>query len=76
MLAAQTGMLIVSALLTLTTYLGAITPLTLLFFTLAVGCGTALNGPAWQRPGVASVGAVAGRAEGSAAGDRAEHHRL
>ena len=48
MLAAQTGMLIVSALLTLTTYLGAITPLTLLFFTLAVGCGTALNGPAWQ----------------------------
>lgn len=48
MLAAQTGMLVVSALLTLTTYLGAITPLTLLFFTLAVGCGTALNGPAWQ----------------------------
>ncbi|HJS11749.1 MFS transporter [Sphingopyxis sp.] len=48
MLAAQTGMLIVSALLTLTTYLDAITPLTLLFFTLAVGCGTALNGPAWQ----------------------------
>ncbi len=48
MLAAQTGMLIVSAALTLTTYLGAITPLSLLFFTLAVGCGTALNGPAWQ----------------------------
>lgn len=48
MLAAQTGMLIVSAALTLTTYLDAITPLTLLFFTLAVGCGTALNGPAWQ----------------------------
>ena len=48
MLAAQTGMLIVSTLLTLTTYMGAITPLTLLFFTLAVGCGTALNGPAWQ----------------------------
>ena len=48
MLAAQTGMLIVSAALTLTTYLDAITPLSLLFFTLAVGCGTALNGPAWQ----------------------------
>src|SRR3546814_6853186 len=48
MLAAQTGMLIVSAALTLTTYMDAITPLTLLFFTLAVGCGTALNGPAWQ----------------------------
>src|SRR3546814_9750976 len=37
MLAAQTGMLIVSAALTVTTYLDAITPLTLLFFTLAVG---------------------------------------
>ncbi|MBN8844186.1 MAG: MFS transporter [Sphingomonadales bacterium] len=48
MLAAQTGMLIVSAALTITTWIGAITPLLLLFFTLAVGCGTALNGPAWQ----------------------------
>lgn len=48
MLAAQTGMLLVSAALTVTTWLGAITPLLLLFFTLAVGCGTALNGPAWQ----------------------------
>src|SRR3546814_8395808 len=48
MLAAQTVMLIVSAALTVTTYLDAITPLTLLFFMLAVGCGTALNGPAWQ----------------------------
>ena len=32
----------------MTTWLGATTPLSLLFFTLAVGCGTALNGPAWQ----------------------------
>ncbi len=48
MLAAQTGMLLVSAALTITTWMGAITPLLLLFFTLAVGCGTALNGPAWQ----------------------------
>jgi MFS family permease len=48
MLAAQTGMLLVSAALTVTTWLGATTPLSLLFFTLAVGCGTALNGPAWQ----------------------------
>ena len=48
MLAAQTGMLLVSAALTLTTWLDAITPLSLLFFTLAVGCGTALNGQAWQ----------------------------
>ena len=48
MLAAQTGMLLVSAALSLTTWLGAITPALLLFFTLSVGCGTALNGPAWQ----------------------------
>jgi MFS family permease len=57
MLAAQTGMLIVSAALTLTTYLDAITPLSLLFFTLAVGCGTALNGPAWQASVRLQVGA-------------------
>src|SRR3546814_4745155 len=48
MLAAQTGMLIVSALLALTTWMGAMNPLLLLCFTLAVGCGTALNAPAWQ----------------------------
>jgi len=48
MLAAQSGMLIVSAALTVTTWIGAISPLLLLFFTLSVGCGTALNGPAWQ----------------------------
>jgi len=48
MLAAQSAMLIVSAALTVTTWMGAISPLLLLFFTLAVGCGTALNGPAWQ----------------------------
>src|SRR3546814_1981593 len=46
--AAQTGMLIVSALLALTTWMGAMNPLLLLCFTLAVGCGTALNAPAWQ----------------------------
>lgn len=48
MLAAQSGMLLVSAALTVTTWIGALSPLLLLFFTLAVGCGTALNGPAWQ----------------------------
>jgi len=48
MLAAQSGMLLVSAALTITTWMGAISPALLLFFTLAVGCGTALNGPAWQ----------------------------
>ncbi|MGN6597127.1 MFS transporter [Sphingopyxis terrae] len=48
MLAAQSAMLIVSAALTVTAWMGALTPLLLLGFTLAVGCGTALNGPAWQ----------------------------
>ena len=48
MLAAQIGMLLVSALLAVLTYLGAIGPLALLALTLAVGAGTALNAPAWQ----------------------------
>ena len=48
MLAAQAGMLVVSATLAVLTLLGQIGPLSLLACTLAVGCGTALNGPAWQ----------------------------
>jgi len=48
MLAAQTGMLAVSAGLAVTTALGLITPVMLLMFTLALGTGTALNAPAWQ----------------------------
>ena len=48
MLAAQTGMLVVSALLAVLTYAGAIGPLGLLVLTFAVGAGTALNAPAWQ----------------------------
>ncbi|QGN56434.1 MFS transporter [Novosphingobium sp. Gsoil 351] len=48
MLAAQSGMLLVSALLAVLTYAGAIGPLALIALTLAVGTGTALNGPAWQ----------------------------
>lgn len=48
MLAAQIGMLVTSALLALTTWLGLITPYLLLAFTLGVGIGTALNSPAWQ----------------------------
>ena len=48
MLAAQTGMLAVSALLAVLTYAGAIGPFALIALTLAVGTGTALNGPAWQ----------------------------
>lgn len=48
MLAAQVGMLAVSALLAGLTYAGLITPILLLAFTLTVGIGTALNSPAWQ----------------------------
>lgn len=48
MLAAQGAMLIASAALAALTWSGGIGPLSLLAFTLAVGCGTALNGPAWQ----------------------------
>ncbi|WP_455269314.1 MFS transporter [Rhizobium herbae] len=52
MLVAQCFMLCVSALLTLCTYFGLISPWLLLFFTFLIGCGTALNNPSWQ----ASVG--------------------
>ncbi|MEN3746725.1 MFS transporter [Sphingomonas sp. HF-S3] len=52
MLAAQCFMLAVSAMLALGAWLGWITPWLLLVFTFLIGCGTAVNGPAWQ----ASVG--------------------
>ncbi|MBP2235990.1 MFS family permease [Sinorhizobium kostiense] len=52
MLVAQGFMLGVSALLTLSAYFGLVTPWLLLIFTFLIGCGTALNNPAWQ----ASVG--------------------
>lgn len=48
MLAAQSGMLLASAMLAALTYAGHVGPLSLLLFTFAVGTGTALNGPAWQ----------------------------
>ena len=48
MLAAQGGMLVVSAALAVMSEAGAITPVLLLCFTFAVGAGTALNSPAWQ----------------------------
>ena len=48
MLAAQWMMLAASALLALLAWSGGIGPGSLLAFTLLVGCGTALNGPAWQ----------------------------
>ncbi|MEP6786431.1 MAG: MFS transporter [Sphingomonadales bacterium] len=52
MLCAQFFMLGVSALLAAFAWAGWLTPWGLLAFTFLVGCGTALNGPAWQ----ASVG--------------------
>lgn len=48
MLAAQIGMLVVSAVLAVMTWLDLITPYLLLGFTISVGIGTALNSPAWQ----------------------------
>ncbi|HQS71267.1 MAG TPA: MFS transporter [Novosphingobium sp.] len=48
MLAAQTGMLMVSAVLAGLSFTGNIGPYSLLALTLMVGMGTALNGPAWQ----------------------------
>lgn len=52
MLVAQFFMLVVSITLTLFAWYGLITPWLLLSFTFLIGCGTALNNPAWQ----ASVG--------------------
>ncbi len=48
MLIAQIFMLVVSAFLAVAAYLGMVTPWLLLFFTFLIGCGSALNGPAWQ----------------------------
>ncbi|MFY8193501.1 MAG: MFS transporter, partial [Novosphingobium sp.] len=48
MLAAQTGMLVVSSVLAVLAYTGGVGPFSLLALTLMVGMGTALNGPAWQ----------------------------
>ncbi len=58
MLAAQGFMLAVSVGLAVCTWAGLITPWLLLAFTFLIGCGTALNGPAWQ----ASVGDMVPRA--------------
>ena len=58
MLVAQGFMLAVSVGLAVCTWAGLITPWLLLGFTFLIGCGTALNGPAWQ----ASVGDMVPRA--------------
>lgn len=52
MMVAQGFMFSISALLATAAYLDWITPWVLLAFTFLIGCGTALNNPAWQ----ASVG--------------------
>ncbi|MHA6722376.1 MFS transporter [Sphingomonas sp. RS2018] len=52
MLVAQVFMLVVSLLLSVAAWFGALTPWLLLAFTFLIGTGAALNGPAWQ----ASVG--------------------
>jgi len=48
MLAAQLFMLAVSLALSIFAWTGLITPWVLLLFTFLIGCGAALNGPAWQ----------------------------
>jgi MFS family permease len=52
MLAAQGFMLAVSVALAVCAWMGVLSPWLLLGFTFLIGCGTAINGPAWQ----ASVG--------------------
>ena len=56
MIAAQSAMLVVSAVLALLAWRGLVGPYLLLAMTLAVGMGTALNGPAWQASVRAQVG--------------------
>ncbi|WP_336964768.1 MFS transporter [Sphingobium aquiterrae] len=57
MLVAQSFMLVVSVVLAAGAWLGLLTPWSLLIFTFLIGCGTAINGPAWQ----ASVGEMVPR---------------
>ncbi len=57
LLAAQGWMALTAAGLAATTALGAVTPLRLLLFTAALGCGLAFSAPAWQ----AVVPELAGR---------------
>src|SRR5688500_16664512 len=63
MLAAQSIVLTFSILLTLFAAFGQLTPALLLLLTFLIGCGTALNGPAWQ----ASVGEIVSRTDISSA---------
>lgn len=58
MLAAQSFMLVVSLILAAAAWAGWLTPWLLLSLTFLIGCGTAMNSPAWQ----ASVGDMVPRA--------------
>jgi MFS family permease len=59
MLAAQLFLFVISIGLAASAYLDLITPVSLLAFTFLIGCGTALNGPAWQ----SSVGEMVPRSD-------------
>ncbi len=63
MLVAQVSMLVVSSMLSVAAYMNVVTPWLLLLFTFLIGCGAALNAPAWQ----ASVGAMVPRQDVSSA---------
>lgn len=59
MIVAQTLMLVVSVALAALAWLDLVTPWVLLLLTFLIGCGAALNAPAWQ----ASVGSMVPRKE-------------
>ncbi|WEK45428.1 MAG: MFS transporter [Candidatus Andeanibacterium colombiense] len=48
MLLSTLAMLVLSSVLAVLAWIGALSPASLLFFTLAIGAGYAINGPAWQ----------------------------
>ena len=69
----QTYAVLVAMVLAVLTYLGRVGPTALLMFTLAIGCASALTGPAWQAiqpetvpreqiPAASTLGSVAGNA--------------
>lgn len=59
MLTAQFLMMLVSLGLAIFTYMGILSPWTLLMFTFLIGCGTALHNPSWQ----ASLGDIVPRTQ-------------